>query len=240
MKNRRILQIIGSILFVFCCLYNATGTAVHAGAKSEYYTDVYELAGIEFDSYENLMGFLADKYNDPQIALWDFADYLLTMDSLYVSSQHSDRISEFEICLFTPTYVCTSFVFDDIRYQFYYYYSDAAGKRAWDIAEADFEKARNCAGRVFRNGNWLYYYQLPYFYDVESYYVWQQENKYFILRVGTAIDEKNIALCDAEAVPLPSAGVPVDKAAETYDSAVFAAIAAAVSAVGWLYSGKKH
>lgn len=219
-------------------------TAVQADEKREYYTEVYELAGIQFNSYEDLMGFLVNKNNDPQISLWDFADYLLTMDSLYVSSQHSDRISEFEICLFTPTYVCTSFVFDDIRYQFYYYYSDTAGKSMWDIAEAHFEKARYCADRVFRNGNWLYYYQKPYFYDVESYYVWQQENKHFVLRVGTAIDEKNIELCDAEAVPLPPAdesaiGVPyVVKAAETYDSAVFTAISAVISVGGWLYSQK--
>jgi len=81
---------------------------------------------------------------------------------------------------------------------------------------------------------------------VESYYVWQQENKYFVLRVNSPIRKENIELCHSEAVPIPAIDSPVidgkyvELSPQTSDITVIIVSIAAMSAVGWNYAIKKR
>lgn len=228
------------------------GPVVMASNSTEYYQEIDEVAGIKFDSYDNLSEFSLRKkdtinYEDIIRADVTGMDYVLIMDSLYVPSQFIDRIHEFEFCLITPTYVCTSFMIDDIRYELSYYYSEISGITELNQAIRYYEKGLNSSGKASHNNNSIYFYERPYLNNtVESYYVWQQENKYFVLRVNTPIRKENIELCYSVSVPIlanDSSTINeqcVVSSPQTTDITVITVFITTVSAIGWNYSLKKR
>ena len=246
----RVFLILLSNIFVISLLVLA-GSAVTASNTTEYYQEISELAGIQFDSYDNLTEFSLRKkdiikYEDISRANVTCIDYVLIMDSLYVPSQFINRIHEIESCLITPTYVCTSFVINDIRYQLYYYYSEISGIKQLNQAIRYFEEGLNSSGKASHNNNSIYFYERPYLNNtVESYYVWQQENKCFVLRVNTPIKKENIELCCSVSVPILANDNStineqcVVSSPKTYDITVITVFITTVSAIGWNYSSKK-
>ncbi len=215
-KMNRLLNIVCAVIVIGICF--STFSVVHADSVENYYTYVYELAGIEFDTYDDLAMFSMYKTDILQENYIDAADYIRNMDSLYVPSEYTDRVSDFEFCLITPTYVCTSFLSEEIRCQFYYYYTEASGKRRLDYAKHCCAKNQYSACRIVSGEKQIYYYEL----FNESYYVWNQENKYFVFRVDEVNRDKYIEFCNAEAVLLPAdrdvmTEDSVDKAPNTID-----------------------
>ncbi len=246
---RAFLVVLSSIFVIF--LFVVGITTVNANDTVEYYQEISELAGIQFDSYDNLTEFALRKKDiikteDITNANVTCMDYVVNMESLYVPSQFIDRIHEFEFCLITPTYVCTSFMINDIRYQFYYYYPEPIGIKRLNEAIRYFEEGLNSSGKALHNNNSIYFYERPFLHNtVESYYVWQQENKCFVLRVNTDIRKENIELCHSVSVPILAIdssiidGQYVGLSPRTSDITVITVFIAIVSAVGWNYSLKK-
>ncbi len=224
-KMGRLLNIVCVVIGI-CC---STFSVVHADSVENYYTEVDELAGIEFDTYDDLAMFSMYKTDILQENNIEAADYIWNMDSLYVPSEYADRVSEFEFCLITPTYVCTSFLSEEIRCQFYYYYAEESGKRKLDNAKHHCAKNQYSACSIINGEKQIYYYEL----HNESYYVWNQENKYFVFRVNEVIRDKYIEFCNAEAVLLPSGRDvmmedSVDKAPNTFDFTTVSILSAVV------------
>ena len=251
MKKINIKRFLFVILFVIFFV-GVEGTPVNASNTTEYYQEISELAGIQFFSYDNLTEFSLRKkdiikYEDIVRANITCMDYVLIMDSLYVPSKLIDSIHEFESCLITPTYVCTSFMINDIRHELYYYYSEISGISELNQAIRYFEEGLNSSGKDSHNDNSIYFYERPYLNNtVESYYVWQQENKYFVLRVNTPIRKENIELCYSVSVPILANDNSiineqcVVSSPQTSDITVIIVFIATVSAVGWNYAIKKR
>lgn len=239
----RLLNIVCAVIVIGICF--STFSVVHADSAEKYFTYANELAGIEFDTYDDLVMFSMNKTEILQENRIDAADYIWKMDAIYVSSEYADRVSEFEFCLITPTYVCTSFLSEGIRCQFYYYYAEASGKRQLDQAEHHCTKNQYSACRIVNGEKQIYYYEL----HNESYYVWNQENKYFVFRADEVNRDKYIEFCNAEAVLLPADRAvmmenSVDKAPNTSDFTVVSVLSAVVFGIaGGIFrrrSIKKH
>lgn len=245
----RVFLILLSTIFVISLLVLGE-PAVNASNTTEYYKEIDELAGIQFFSYDNLTEFSLHKkdiinYEDIIRADVTCMDYVLIMDSLYVPSQFIDRIHEFEFCLITPTYVCTSFMIDDIRYELYYYYSEISGITELNQAIRYFEKGLYSSGKDSHNNNNIYFYERPFLNNtVESYYVWQQGNKCFVLRVNTPIRKENIELCCSVSVPILANDTSTNNeqcivsSPQTSDITVITVFITTVSAIGWNYALK--
>lgn len=163
-------------------------TGLCANANS-YYKEVNELSGIEFASFKKLSDYVnslngvsAIKGVDPEVS-----DYLLSADEIYVPAGIStDNINKI---LITPTYIELYFDYSGAKMQFSCYLDPDVGKRKLDEAKL--------MGNSANGKNTVYCYEMPYFNDYESYYVWKQDNKYFQLMVDGKSKDEYITLCNA-------------------------------------------
>lgn len=173
---------------------------VNAVQTSKYFTDVDELSGIRFSTVDKMKSFLTETVGlssidgvEPEIS-----DYVLEEENLYLPNGFSDKVNSIQSILITPDYVNTTFKHDGISYDMYYYYDKEAGKAKLEYAQYCEENGTNSASSTDLSNYTVYYYERPYFESHESYYIWQQDEKYFILRIGTELNSKYISLCSAE------------------------------------------
>lgn len=173
---------------------------VNADQTSKYYTEVNELSGIKFSSVDKMKSFLTETAGlssidgvEPEIS-----DYLLEAENLYLPNGFSDKTNSIQSILITPDYVDTTFKLDSISYDMYYYYDKEAGKTKLEYAQYCVKNGTNSASSTDLSNYTVYYYERPYFESHESYYIWQQDEEYFMLRIGTELNDKYINLCSAE------------------------------------------
>lgn len=181
------------------CTVNADASAE---ISNKSYTYVNELSGIEFNSYENFVKFVSENKSRSQISEVDasVSDFLLGAEYIYIPDEY--KTSEIKSILVTPTYISVAFNINDIYFSFYHYYSVSSAERQINEAKGYYNKNRYSAGKTSVGDNTVYFYERPIFDDTESYYVWEQDDNCFTLRIGEGADELYAKCCNARPVSL--------------------------------------
>ncbi len=188
-----------------------TEPPVTAPSESFTYGIDETLAGIYFDSSEQMKGYLeslTEEGETPELET-EIMDYLSSVKGLYVIEDMSPEEYEHQSLsaaditqiFITPTYAETDFEIYGNKMQLYYYYDPIAGKRQLDQAKYYLENDSYSAVELPSYGedeHKVYCYTQPYFDDNEYYYVWEQNGEYFMLRTREICIANNNGLCNAK------------------------------------------
>lgn len=169
-----------------------TAALPSAVCANEFYTEVDVLAGIRFDSAEKLEECIAS--GDFDGVDNDVYRYLSNADFLYVPQGYTDKTSEINDIIITPTYIRTNYDNNGNNFSFYHYHNKTAGKNEYSTA-ADMAESGNFSGE---DKDGVYYYEVPYFDDYEGYYCFKQDGEYFIIRSLSDMDSEILPVCGAE------------------------------------------
>ena len=166
---------------------------------------VNEVAGIQFESLEDLAAYTAANKGQSEIpdVASSISDWLLNADSLYIPAAFKDRTADIAGILITPTYVSTAFIISDVRYELYHYISKDAGNKAFEYAQFCEEKGRFDAHKVNYLGSAVYFVK----YAILGEYYWTNDSEYYELRIYSTdgFSEDALDLCSAYKYPLSEA-----------------------------------
>lgn len=179
------------------------------------YTFAHSLAAVVFPSAEKLQRYLSFLSADPTVAVWDAERekdelaFMLDLNTLYFPAGFAEKIDQISSIMMTPTYLCVTFDCDGVHYELYDYHSAIAGKRQLDAAKSYVQTGNPAFDHREINGNGVYSYfsdaGLPEHAYRYTYHCWEQDGKYFTLRVNEINADPNkryFELCHAEAYPL--------------------------------------
>lgn len=178
-------------------------TAVPAfAAGSEYFTYVDAIAGIQFDSVDDLIAFIAENSGKNTIEKIEpeASDWLLTTESLYIPSAVRDNILDIAHIIITPTYVSTMFERDGKPYELYAYFDKKAGKSKYEEARRKLSDGKYDSRKMTYDDNTVYFSQ-----EIsDGNYIWKEDGKYYWLRVynSTGYSEEDLKYCTVTAYPL--------------------------------------
>ncbi|MBR1833370.1 MAG: hypothetical protein IJ784_13260 [Ruminiclostridium sp.] len=210
---------IGMIAAALAAASAMSCTAVPAfAAGSEYFTYVDTIAGIQFDSMEDLIAFIAKNRDKSTIEKIEpeASDWLLTTDSLFVPSAVADNISDIAHIIITPTYVSTMFEKDSKIFELYAYIDNKAGTNAYKIAQGQLSEGLYDSHKTTLGGSTLYFSQIL----GDGNYTWKEDGKYYWLRVynSTGYNEDDLKFCSIVAYPLTETKVTSEAGWKTIDS----------------------
>ena len=170
--------------------------------KSGYFTYVDTIAGIQFDSMEDLIAFIAKNRDKSTIEKIEpeASDWLLTTDSLSVPSAVADNISDIAHIIITPTYVSTMFEKDSKIFELYAYIDKKAGENQYEVAQGQLSEGLYDSRKTTSDGKTVYFSQIL----GDGNYTWKEDGKYYWLRVYDCdgYSKADLKYCNITAYPL--------------------------------------
>ena len=170
--------------------------------KSGYFTYVDTIAGIQFDSMEDLIAFIAKNRDKSTIEKIEpeASEWLLTTDSLSVPSAVADNISDIAHIIITPTYVSTMFEKDSKIFELYAYIDKKAGENQYEVAQGQLSEGLYDSRKTTSDGKTVYFSQIL----GDGNYTWKEDGKYYWLRVYDCdgYSKADLKYCNITAYPL--------------------------------------
>lgn len=169
---------------------------------SDYFTYVDTIAGIQFNSVDDLTAFIAENSGKSKIGNIEpkASDWLLTTKSLSIPSGAADRLSEIIHITITPTYVSTMFNTDGKKYELYAYIDKKAGENQYEVAQGQLSEGLYDSRKTTYGGKTVYFSQIL----GDGNYTWKENGNYYWLRVYDCDGycEDDLHYCNITAYPL--------------------------------------
>lgn len=181
--------------------------------KTGYFTYVDSIAGIQFDSVDDLIAFIAENSGKSTIEKIEpkASDWLLTTESLSIPSIASENLSDIVHIIITPTYVSTMFTAGGKTYELYAYIDKKAGMNKYEVAQGEVSNGAYDSRKTSSGGNTVYFSRIL----DDGNYTWKEGGRYYWLRVydSTGYSEEDLKYCTVTEYPLT--GTEEAAAAET-------------------------
>ena len=169
---------------------------------SDYFTYVDTIAGIQFNSVDDLTAFIAENEGKSSIKNVDkkVSEWILSADALYIPAAAEDNISDIIHILITPTYVSTMFESGGRKYELYCYTDSKAGETQLEVAKNNSGEAIYDTRKTDHDGKTVYFSHIL----TDSNYTWKENGNCFNLRVydSDGFGEGDLNFCAAVSYPL--------------------------------------